>query len=110
MAQEYVDAKIQADKVVLFIKKSCPYCDLAKNVFGNFEFKKDRLQIYDIADHAEMKEIQNYLENITGARTVPRVFIGTKCVGGGSDVKQLHESGALKEKLIAIGALSSEPQ
>ncbi|XP_051876106.1 glutaredoxin-1 [Pristis pectinata] len=107
MAQEYVDKKIQPDKVVLFVRGSCPYCVLAKNVLENFDFKQDRLQIYDITDHPEMREIQNYLENITGARTVPRVFIGTECVGGGSDVKQLHDTGVLKEKLIAIGAISS---
>lgn len=36
---------------------------------------------------------------------VPRVFIGGKCVGGGSDVSELHERGELKNMLVSIGAL-----
>ncbi|MEQ2193489.1 hypothetical protein XENOCAPTIV_030335, partial [Xenoophorus captivus] len=36
---------------------------------------------------------------------VPRVFIGEKCVGGGSDVEALHRSGKLKGMLESIGAL-----
>lgn len=36
---------------------------------------------------------------------VPRVFIGDECVGGGSDVADLHESGQLKDMLQSIGAL-----
>lgn len=36
---------------------------------------------------------------------VPRVFVGDKCVGGGSDVVELHESGQLESMLQSIGAL-----
>uniref|UniRef100_UPI00398EE315 glutaredoxin-1 n=1 Tax=Pristiophorus japonicus TaxID=55135 RepID=UPI00398EE315 len=105
MAQQYVDSKVQEDKVVLFIKASCPYCVLAQNVLTKYTFKQDSLQIHDIAGHSEMKAIQDYLQKKTGARTVPRVFIGTECVGGGSDVEQLDKSGMLKDKLSAIGAI-----
>ncbi|XP_067838965.1 glutaredoxin-1 [Heptranchias perlo] len=105
MAQDYVDSKIQADKVVLFMKASCPYCVLAQNVLKKYKFNQNSLQIYDITNHSEMKAIQDYLQKRTGARTVPRVFIGTKCVGGGSDVEQLEKNGELKDKLSAIGAI-----
>ncbi|XP_067885827.1 glutaredoxin-1 [Heterodontus francisci] len=105
MAQAYVDSKIQADKVVLFVKGACPYCILAQNVLKNYDFKQDSLQIYDIAGHSEMNDIQDYLQKRTGARTVPRVFIGTECVGGGSDVEQLEKDGMLKDKLSATGAI-----
>ncbi|XP_048382711.1 glutaredoxin-1 [Stegostoma tigrinum] len=105
MAQDYVDSKIYPNKVVLFIKKGCPFCVTARNVLEAYDFKEDRLQIYDISGHSEMKAIQDYLEKITGARTVPRVFIGTECVGGGSDVAELEKAGLLKGKLNAIGAI-----
>lgn len=36
---------------------------------------------------------------------VPRVFIGEECVGGGSDVAALEDSGKLKGMLQSIGAL-----
>ncbi|XP_060700258.1 glutaredoxin-1 [Hemiscyllium ocellatum] len=105
MAQDYVDSKIHADKVVLFIKQGCPYCISARNVLEAYDFKQGRLQIYDISGLPEMKAIQDYFEKITGARTVPRVFIGTECVGGGSDVVKLENDGLLKGKLSAIGAI-----
>ncbi|XP_078252605.1 glutaredoxin-1 [Rhinoraja longicauda] len=105
MAQQYVDTKIQADKVVLFIKASCPHCAVAQNVLNKYDLKQGKLVIHDITHHADMGAIQDYFRNKTGAKTVPRVFIGTECVGGGSDVKQLDETGVLKGKLIAIGAI-----
>ncbi|XP_078070893.1 glutaredoxin-1 [Mustelus asterias] len=102
---EYVESKIQPDKVVLFIKATCPYCISAQDVLKGYNFKEDRLQIYDITGHSQMKDIQDCLQKKTGARTVPRVFIGTECVGGGSDVQQLEKDGLLKGKLSAIGAI-----
>ena len=36
---------------------------------------------------------------------VPRVFVGEECVGGGSDVAELHKSGKLEGMLQSIGAL-----
>lgn len=43
------------------------------------------------------EEIQAILGEITGARTVPRVFVNGECLGGGSDVKQLYETGKLQK-------------
>ncbi|XP_038661169.1 glutaredoxin-1 [Scyliorhinus canicula] len=105
MAQEYVDSKIKPDKVVLFIKGTCPFCISAQDVLKSYDFKQDCLQIYDITGYSDMKNVQDYLQKKTGARTVPRVFIGTECVGGGSDVQQLEKEGLLKGKLSAIGAI-----
>ena len=36
---------------------------------------------------------------------VPRVFIGEECVGGGSDLAELDQSGKLQGMLQTIGAL-----
>ena len=49
--------------------------------------------------------IQDYLLKKTGARTVPRVFIGGECVGGGSEVRALHDRKGLVPKLKEAGAL-----
>lgn len=43
-------------------------------------------------------EIQSILGDLTGARTVPRVFVKGVCLGGGTDVKKLYESGELQKK------------
>ncbi len=54
---------------------------------------------------ADCNEIQDLLKNMTGARSVPRVFIGKTCVGGGTDVQQLQKSGMLVTLLKEVGAL-----
>ncbi|XP_066502479.1 glutaredoxin-1 [Hoplias malabaricus] len=105
MAQEFVTSKIRGDKVVVFLKPSCPYCVLAKDVLSKYKFKAGHLEFVDISGLDIMSGIQDYLNKITGARTVPRVFIGEKCIGGGSDVSNLDSTGQLEGRLQEIGAL-----
>ncbi|XP_054641884.1 glutaredoxin-1 [Dunckerocampus dactyliophorus] len=105
MAQQFVQAKIKGDKVVVFIKPTCSYCIMAKDVLSKYQFKPGHLECVDISTHRDMGSMQDYFLELTGARTVPRVFIGEECVGGGSDVEALHDSGKLKGMLQSIGAL-----
>ncbi|XP_036385694.1 glutaredoxin-1 [Megalops cyprinoides] len=105
MAQEFVETKIKGDKVVLFLKPSCPYCVMAKEVLSKYNFKAGHLEYIDISGRNDMSQIQDYFLEITGARTVPRVFIGEECIGGGSDVAALEKSGKLEGMLQSIGAL-----
>ena len=49
--------------------------------------------------------IQDELRKVTGGRTVPRVFIGGRFVGGGTDVQSLQKSGQLTTMLKEVGAL-----
>ncbi|XP_075870453.1 glutaredoxin-1 [Nelusetta ayraudi] len=105
MAQEFVQAQIKGDKVVLFMKPTCSYCVMAKSVLSKYKFKPGHLEYIDISSRSDMGGIQDYFLALTGARTVPRVFVGDKCVGGGSDVVELHESGQLESMLQSIGAL-----
>ncbi|XP_056242767.1 glutaredoxin-1 [Seriola aureovittata] len=105
MAQEFVQAKIKGDKVVLFIKPTCSYCIMAKEVLAKYKFKPGHLECIDISGRSDMDSMQDYFMELTGARTVPRVFIGEECIGGGSDVAALDKSGNLKDMLRSIGAL-----
>ncbi len=49
--------------------------------------------------------IQDYLRELTGARSVPRVFIGGKCIGGGTETQELAQKGKLVTMLKEVGAL-----
>ena len=53
--------------------------------------------VLEIEGRPDMDEIQDKLLELTGARSVPRVFINGKFVGGGSEMKALKESGKLQE-------------
>ena len=49
--------------------------------------------------------IQDYLNQLTGGRSVPRVFIAGKFIGGGDDTVAKQQSGELKKILQQAGAL-----
>jgi len=93
-AKEFVDSQIQNNKIVFFSKKTCPFCVMAKKSLDLV--KAEYLEIL-IEKRSDMADIQDYLLKITGGRTVPRVFINQKFVGGGSELKAFYESGELSK-------------
>ncbi|XP_007531483.1 glutaredoxin-1 [Erinaceus europaeus] len=105
MAQEFVNSRIQPGKVVVFIKPTCPYCKRAQELLSQLPFKQGYLEFVDITAICATEDIQNYLQQLTGARTVPRVFLGKECIGGCSDLVSMHQSGELLMRLKAMGAL-----
>lgn len=44
-----------------------------------------------------MGNMQDYLKEKTGARSVPRIFIGGKSIGGNDDSERLEKSGELQK-------------
>ncbi|XP_057645825.1 glutaredoxin-1 [Chionomys nivalis] len=105
MAQEFVNSKIQPGKVVVFIKPTCPYCQKTQEILRQLPFKQGLLEFVDITATNNTNEIQDYLEQLTGARTVPRVFIGKDCIGGCNDLITMKQNGELMARLKQIGAL-----
>ncbi|XP_043832013.1 glutaredoxin-1 [Dromiciops gliroides] len=105
MAQQFVNSKIKADRVVVFIKPSCPYCRRTIELFKQLPIKQEFLEFVDITARSDTNEIQDYLLQLTGAKTVPRVFIGKDCIGGHSDLVALQRNGQLLQKLQQIGVL-----
>lgn len=122
MANEFVKSSIGKQRVVIFSKSYCPYCTMAKEVsnlkfvtdmhFWNlwiiidwhFSLQQFKLLNFDflaieIENMPDCNEIQDCLGEITGARSVPRVFVDGKFIGGGTDVKKLYDSGELAKML-----------
>ncbi|XP_047634274.1 glutaredoxin-1 [Phacochoerus africanus] len=105
MAQAFVNSKIQPGKVVVFIKPTCPFCRKTQELLSQLPFKEGLLEFVDITATSDTNEIQDYLQQLTGARTVPRVFIGKECIGGCTDLENMHKRGELLTRLQQIGAL-----
>ncbi|XP_070229260.1 glutaredoxin-1 [Bos mutus] len=105
MAQAFVNSKIQPGKVVVFIKPTCPFCRKTQELLSQLPFKQGLLEFVDITAAGNISEIQDYLQQLTGARTVPRVFIGQECIGGCTDLVNMHERGELLTRLKQMGAL-----
>ncbi|KAI1891516.1 hypothetical protein AGOR_G00144610 [Albula goreensis] len=89
---QFVQDVVSHNCVVIFSKTTCPYCKMAKNVFNEIGAS---YKVIELDEHSDGRRLQDALAQITGARTVPRVFINGNCIGGGSDTKQLHQQGKL---------------
>uniref|UniRef100_A0A8D0DK50 Glutaredoxin-1 n=1 Tax=Salvator merianae TaxID=96440 RepID=A0A8D0DK50_SALMN len=105
MAEQFVKSKLAPNKVVVFGKPGCPYCHKAMDLLNELRLKPGHMEYVDLTARSDTNEIQNYFQQTTGARTVPRIFIGEKCIGGYTDLESLYRSGELKSMLEKIGAL-----
>ena len=87
----------------MFSKSYCPYCKKAKSVLGALSPKS--YKVIELDERQDGDAMQDILGQMTGARSVPRVFIAGKCIGGGDDTERLNRDGKLKEMLQQAGAL-----
>ena len=101
-----IDHLLKEKKVVIISKSYCPYCNMAKQVLAKYNIPRECMEIWEIDSDSSCEEIQNYMRTLTGARSVPRVFIGGKCIGGGDETQALHNRGQLEPLLKSVGAIS----
>nr|XP_002132171.1 glutaredoxin-C8 [Ciona intestinalis] len=106
-AEEYVKETIKAHPVVLFTKRFSPYCYKATSAFKSINVQYEEVLL---SGRSDCQIIQDVLLKMTGARTVPRVFVHENCIGGGNETSALNKEGKLK-KLVdkEEDALKEEP-
>ena len=75
--------------VVMYTTSWCPYCSRARRLL---EAKNVAFEEIDI-DSAPEKRAE--MQNRSGRRTVPQIFIGDHHVGGSDDLLALEEAGQL---------------
>ncbi|XP_060561493.1 uncharacterized protein LOC132721241 [Ruditapes philippinarum] len=91
-----ITSEIQSNCVVIFSKSWCSYCSASKQLCQKLGVDA---RVIELDKRQDGGDIQNLLGAMTGASTVPRVFINGKCVGGNSEFQQLNKSGKLPELL-----------
>jgi len=91
-----VEEMVALQPVMMFSKSWCPFCAKAKQALQENGIQVAVLELDTLGSETEA-EIQDILADVAGAKTVPRVFIGGKCIGGGDDTVRLGESGELAE-------------
>lgn len=101
--KSFVDGIIQSNKVAVFAKSYCPFCKKAIESLNSF--KPNGMHIEEIENNPKVDDIQDYLKEKTGARSVPRVFIGHTFFGGGDDTVDGGKNGKLEEALKKAGAV-----
>merc|ERR1712156_1046207 len=103
--REEIDKQIAEFPVYVVEKRSCPFCKTAKSILHSYDIPDDLIKIRDISADPNQSEIQDYMSILTGGRTVPRVFIAGKCIGGGNETSALHKSKQLAQMLRAAKAI-----
>uniref|UniRef100_A0A0R3S1R6 Glutaredoxin domain-containing protein n=1 Tax=Elaeophora elaphi TaxID=1147741 RepID=A0A0R3S1R6_9BILA len=103
----FVTGLTSSTPVVIFSKTYCPYCKNAKQALSTFRMQGDLYKIIELDEREDCDKIQDVLLQITGARSVPRVFIGGKCIGGCDDTIAAQKDGRLEKMLKDVGATSS---
>jgi len=98
---KYIQKRITENPVMVFSKTTCPYCKMAKEALDKTGVN---YIVEEIEDRPDCSQLQDVFAKITGGKTVPRVFIGGKCVGGGSETYSLYNKGELVPLLKDAGA------
>ncbi|XP_062991090.1 glutaredoxin 2 isoform X1 [Elgaria multicarinata webbii] len=78
--------------VVIFSKTTCSYCNMAKKLFQDMNVNYTAIEL-DMYENGS--QFQDILHEMTGGRTVPRIFINGNFVGGATDTQRLHREGKL---------------
>jgi glutaredoxin len=88
--------------VVIFGKSFCSYCHRAAEALEAEGVTPLVFQLDYMGKNG--RKVQDTLEEMTGRRTVPNVFVGGKTIGGGTETVELHQSGKLRTLLQEAGA------
>lgn len=101
---ETISSLISQHDVVIFSKTTCPYCSKAKGVM---EEEGIKFHVYEIDQlpAAEGALMQDKLAEMTGARTVPRIFVKGKCIGGCDNLVKIQEEQRLAEVFPGLQSL-----
>lgn len=65
--KSFVDNEIATNKVVLFGKSYCPHCKKAKEAFASIDVTP---KVIELDEREDCSDIQDYLGQLTGARSV----------------------------------------
>ncbi|WFD28782.1 hypothetical protein MNAN1_003797 [Malassezia nana] len=100
MAAKQIAEKLISDHVIaVFSKSYCPYCKRAKQVISGLNLSASQVGTLELDEISEGADIQAYLEQKTGQRTVPNIFVHGQHLGGCDDLVRAQQNGDLEKRL-----------
>ena len=84
-------------RVTVYSTGSCPYCTKAKQLLQKWNIPFDEVRV-----DVDKSKLREFAQVTNGARTVPQIVIDGKCIGGYTELTELHIDGGLDE-LIEVG-------
>jgi len=92
----FVETSVADNKVMIFSKSYCPYCNKAKEAFDAMGVSYGTVELDRVEGGAA---IQAALLEKTGQRTVPNVWVKGKHLGGCDDTLRAKGNGELAKML-----------
>jgi glutaredoxin 3 len=77
-------------KIIVYTMHSCPYCESAKRLLKQKGLVFEEVLV-EFSDEAKWAR----LEQQTGFKTMPQIFIGDQFIGGYTDLSRLEQTGQL---------------
>lgn len=77
-------------RVIVYSTGVCPICVKAKAVLQKWNIPYEEIRIDEQKD-----ALREFSRVTSGARTVPQIIIDGKCIGGFSELTELHMDGEL---------------
>lgn len=102
-AAAFIDGELTKAPLVIFSKTTCGYCSQVKRMVGGLALPVPA-HVVELNQLDNMSELQDRLLEMTGGRSVPRVFVGGKFIGGCDDTMAAHASGEFEKLLKDAGA------
>ena len=84
-----VDFYIDPNKVCIFSKSNCGFCDKTKSLINNYKITPI---IYELDKLTEGEILFEQLKSKTNQKTVPNIFINGKHIGGYTELCKLNNS------------------
>ena len=86
--------------VTLYSKSYCPYCLKAKNILKNLQTPFTFIELDSVGIS---QRDQKRLTLKSGISTVPKVFIGEKCIGGASQLEKAYKNKKIFDLFDELG-------
>ncbi|HSW53363.1 MAG TPA: glutaredoxin domain-containing protein [Sulfuricaulis sp.] len=85
-------------RVKIYSTGACPYCQKAKALLQKWNVPFEEVRID--TDRGRLAEFARVTH---GARTVPQILIDGKCIGGFTELTELHMEGGLDDLVEKSG-------
>ncbi|CAG5135490.1 unnamed protein product, partial [Candidula unifasciata] len=99
--QKEVEQIIKSHNVVVFSKTTCPFCVKAKDLLKSLSIKFESVDLDTIE---KGPQYQTVLQELTGQKTVPNIFIRGIHLGGCDDLLNAHCQSTLMDKVKGKGS------
>ncbi|PPQ69661.1 hypothetical protein CVT26_001530 [Gymnopilus dilepis] len=98
--KQLVEDAIASNKITIFSKSWCPHCKAAKTLLTS-KYPEEKTVIYELDEREDGDDIQAYLYEKTGQRTVPNIFVSQKHIGGNDATQAAFRNGTLNQLVKA---------